>query len=109
MNILGVLPRGEYALCGVGQHVPELAMGDVISSSLEELWRSHPVLQKVRAGVPHQLKGVCARCLMKNACLGSCVASNYQVSGDILEPYWFCEKAEQEGLFPESRKVDRFQ
>jgi SynChlorMet cassette radical SAM/SPASM protein ScmF len=104
MNILGVLPRGDYALCGVGQHVDALSMGAVMASSLPEVWASHPVLQKVRVGLPDELKGVCSGCLMKSACLGSCVAANFQLSGELLAPYWFCAQADVEGLFPESRR-----
>jgi SynChlorMet cassette radical SAM/SPASM protein ScmF len=105
LNIIGVLPRGEYALCGVGQHVPELAMGDVMTSSLQRVWSSHPVLQQVRKGLPGRLEGICSQCLMKSACLGSCIAANYQLSGNLLAPYWFCEQAYAEKLFPESRQA----
>lgn len=103
-NILGVLPHGAYALCGVGQHVPELAMGDILASSLEEIWRSHAVLQTIREGLPKELKGICAQCLMQAVCKGSCVAANYQLSGDLLEAFWFCAEAEALGLFPASRR-----
>ncbi len=105
LNILGILPRGEYALCGVGQHVAELAMGDVMTSSLQEVWSSHSVLQQVREGLPERLEGICSQCLMKSACFGSCVAANYQLSGNLLAPYWFCEQAHAEKLFPNSRRT----
>ena len=105
LNILGVLPHGEYALCGVGQHVPELAMGDVMTTSLQEVWSSHLVLQQVRGGLPERLQGICSQCLMKSACLGSCVAANYQLSGNLLAPYWFCEQAHAEKIFPNSRRM----
>ena len=103
-NILGVLPHGEYALCGVGQHVPELSMGNVCSTSLEDIWRSHSVLQYLRDGLPTKLKGICAKCLMQSVCKGSCVAANYQLSGDLLDSYWFCEQADALGLFPALRR-----
>lgn len=103
-HVLGILPRGTYALCGVGQHVPELALGDVLGVELEELWRNHPVLQQLRAGLPERLQGICKECLMRSACQGSCVAANYQVSGDLLAPYWFCRQADEQGLFPLSRR-----
>jgi SynChlorMet cassette radical SAM/SPASM protein ScmF len=103
-NILGVLPHGKYALCGVGQHVPELSMGDVCSVSLEDIWSSHPVLHYIREGLPKSLKGICSKCLMQSVCKGSCVAANYQLSGDLLDSYWFCEQADALGLFPDSRR-----
>ena len=86
-------------------HVPELAMGDVMASSLQEIWLSHPVLQQVREGLPERLEGICSQCVMKSACLGSCVAANYQLSGNLLAPYWFCEQAYTENLFPKSRQA----
>lgn len=105
LNILGVLPRGDYALCGVGQHVPELSMGAVMTSPLKEVWSSHPVLHKVREGLPEHLEGICSQCLMKSACFGCCVAANYQLTGSLLAPYWFCEQAHAEKLFPNSRRI----
>lgn len=104
-HVLGVLPRGEYALCGVGQHVPELAMGEIMTSDLAIVWSEHPVLQQLRDGLPGKLQGICCECLMKSACFGSCVAGNYQLSGDLLAPYWFCQQAADLGLFPVSRRM----
>jgi hypothetical protein len=42
---------------------------------------------------------------MKARCLGSCVAQNYYRSHDLFAPFWFCELAEAEGLFPASRLI----
>lgn len=103
LHILGVLPHGEYALCGAGQRLAGLAMGTIMSSSLDEVWSRHPVLQRLRAGLPEQLQGVCGDCLMKGACRGSCVASNVVVGGDLFAPHWFCQQALAAGLFPASR------
>ena len=41
---------------------------------------------------------------MKAACRGSCVAANYQAAGDLFAPYWFCQQAAEQGLFPASRR-----
>jgi SynChlorMet cassette radical SAM/SPASM protein ScmF len=102
-GILGVIPSGHYALCGIGEQVPELVFGQVGMDPLETVWRENPTLNAIRAGLPDDLGGVCARCLMKHRCLGSCVAQNYYRSGNLFAPYWFCEHAEQAGMFPESR------
>ncbi len=48
---------------------------------------------------------VCESCLMKQRCLGSCVAQNYYRSGDLFAPFWFCDLAQAADLFPESRQV----
>ena len=103
LGILGVIATGRYALCGIGENVPELIFGVVGADPLDVVWREHPVLNALRAGLPDRLSGVCGRCLMKARCLGSCVALNYYRSKDLLAPFWFCEEAEQAGLFPESR------
>ena len=103
-QILGILPRGEYALCGVGQHFSALAMGAVDAVSLEEVWTSHPVLVGIRNGLPRDLRGICGECLMRNACQGCCVAANFQRTGELLAPFWFCQAAAEAGLFPRSRR-----
>jgi SynChlorMet cassette radical SAM/SPASM protein ScmF len=103
LGILGLLATGEYALCGIGTHVPDLIFGTVGEDSLEKVWRGHPVLQDLRSGLPERLEGICGRCLMRNLCLGSCVAQNYYRAGSIWAPFWFCRDADKAGLFPESR------
>jgi SynChlorMet cassette radical SAM/SPASM protein ScmF len=103
LGILGVIAGGHYALCGIGEQVPELVFGRVGADGLAEVWRKSEVLNELRAGLPGQLEGVCARCLMRRSCLGSCVAQNYYRSGRLWAPFWFCEEAERAGLFPASR------
>ena len=103
MGIIGLLADGHYALCGVGEHVPELVYGQAGVGHLAEIWRTHPLLQELREGLPNHLQGVCGDCLMKKVCLGSCVAMNYQRGRGLLAPYWFCAQAYDEKLFPESR------
>jgi len=102
-GILGVLASGQYALCGIGEQVPELLFGEVGKDALEEVWRENPMLKALREGLPERLEGVCSRCLMKRRCLGSCVAQNYYSKRSLWAPYWFCEQAEAAGLFPASR------
>lgn len=102
-GILGVIASGHYALCGIGEQVPELIFGAVGKDRLEDVWRNNAILKALREGLPARLEGVCGRCLMKGFCLGSCVAQNYYSKGSLWAPYWFCEQAEKAGLFPVSR------
>jgi len=102
-GILGVIASGRYALCGIGEQVPDLVFGEVGKDPLAQVWREHAVLKALREGLPARLEGVCTRCLMKHRCLGSCVAQNYYTNGSLWAPNWFCEQAEQAGLFPTSR------
>lgn len=106
-SILGVIGSGHYALCGIGEQVPELVFGEVGKDLLEEVWRENAILKALREGLPDRLEGVCGRCLMKGRCLGSCVAQNYYRKGSLLAPNWFCEQAEEAGLFPASRLETR--
>ena len=102
-GILGVIPSGHYALCGIGEHVTELVFGKVGDDPLDAVWRDNPILRSLREGLPDRLEGVCAGCLMKAQCLGMCVAQNYYRTGTLWAPFWFCVEAEQAQLFPESR------
>ena len=103
LGILGVLASGRYALCGIGEQVPDLVFGEVGKDLLEEVWRENVVLKGLRAGLPERLEGVCSRCLMNGRCLGSCVAQNYYSTGSLWAPFWFCKQADEAGLFPPSR------
>jgi SynChlorMet cassette radical SAM/SPASM protein ScmF len=103
LGILGVIPSGYYALCGIGEHLPDLVFGQVGVDPLSRVWRTNKVLNQLRSGLPEQLSGVCSHCLMKHRCLGSCVAQNYYRKRKLLAPYWFCERTAAEGLFPASR------
>jgi len=105
LGILGVIASGQFSLCGIGNHVPDLVFGSVGENKLEEVWRENSFLKALRAGLPSRLSGVCSRCLMKQSCLGSCIAQNYYRSGSPWAPFWFCEQAEEAGLFPETRVV----
>lgn len=105
MNILGVLPTGEYALCGIGSSIDELVFGKVGLDSLEDVWKRNPVLEKIRSDIPSNLEGICGNCTMKDICLGSCVAQNYYASQSLTAPFWFCAEADACGLFPNSRKI----
>jgi SynChlorMet cassette radical SAM/SPASM protein ScmF len=102
-SILGVLHDGTYALCGIGTSVPELCFGMAGKESLKEIWENSDVLNKIREHLPGDLKGICSRCLIRNVCLGQCVANNYYVYHDILAGHKFCEDAHSAGVFPRTR------
>jgi len=106
-GILGVLGNGSYALCGIGETVPELVFGDAAKDALADVWRDNPVLREIREGLPRRLEGVCGECLMKGVCLGSCIAQNYYRHRSLWAPHWYCEEAQKAGLFPESRRHAR--
>jgi SynChlorMet cassette radical SAM/SPASM protein ScmF len=102
-RILGVLADGTYALCGIGTSLEEMTFGRAGVDALETIWRENRMLNAVRRDIPEKLTGVCGRCLMREMCLGSCIAQNYYRTLDIRAPFWYCAVAEEEGLFPLSR------
>ncbi len=107
MTILGVLATGEYALCGIGTSVPELIFGRIDDGNLRDIWSSHPVLNSLRESIPDSFEGVCAECVMNTLCLGSCIAQNYYSSRTLTASHWFCSRAAELNLFPESRRLKK--
>ena len=106
-TILGVLADGSYALCGIGQQVPELVFGHAAKDRLEDVWLKNPILQDIREGLPQKLEGVCGQCLMKDRCLGSCIAQNYYGQKNLFAPFWYCDEALKLGMFPASRLLKK--
>jgi SynChlorMet cassette radical SAM/SPASM protein ScmF len=102
-GILGVLADGSYALCGIGETVPELVFGHAQRDRVGDVWNTTPLLSEIRDGLPERLTGICSTCLMKGICLGFCLAYNFYASKDLWAPFWFCEKAHKSGLFPAAR------
>jgi len=103
LNIIGVIATGEYALCGIGNHIPELVFGRIGNIPLKDIWMNNPILNDIRKGIPDRLEGVCAECLMKYRCLGACIAQTYYRTKRLWAPFWFCEQAYRQDLFPETR------
>jgi SynChlorMet cassette radical SAM/SPASM protein ScmF len=103
LNILGILADGTISLCGIGQTETDLNMGNIAKDDLIEIWRHHPLLQKLRKETPSQLSGICGRCIFKFRCLGSCRACAYASSGDLRSPFFMCDEAYGKNLFPASR------
>ena len=105
-TIIGVLPDGTYALCGIGINKPEFVLGKVCEDSLENVWRFNALLREIRSGLPEKLNGVCKLCTMKNVCLGKCVVQNIvQGKDNLWQPFWYCQEAYNKGLFPKSRLI----
>lgn len=104
-GIIGVLGNGSYALCGIGESVPEMVFGDAAKNKLADVWQNTPLLQAIRKGLPEKLEGVCRECLVRCRCLGYCIAQNYYRSHNLWANHWYCEEAKKLGLFPKTRLV----
>lgn len=102
-HIIGVLGDGSYALCGIGETIPELIFGHATKDPLEFVWNNNPVIREIREGLPGKLTGICAQCAMKSICKGSCIAQNFFRSKELWAPYWFCDASHEQNLFPKNR------
>lgn len=104
-GIIGVLGSGKYALCGIGENIPEMIFGDAEKDKLADIWHNNTMLKEIREGLPSKLEGICGDCIMKSMCLGQCIANNYFVHHNLFGSHWFCEEAHKMKLFPASRLV----
>ncbi len=105
LNILGILANGDYSICGIGQTVPELRMGNIHRDSISSVWRNNPILRDLRRSLPSKLKGICHDCIFKFQCLGGCRANAYALTGDFYAPYFLCQRLFDAGKFPSSRRI----
>jgi SynChlorMet cassette radical SAM/SPASM protein ScmF len=103
LGIIGVLASGSYSMCGIGETVPELVFGQADKDRLADIWQNTRILRELRNGLPGHLEGICKDCLMKNICLGKCLALNYFRNKQLWEPFWYCREANKAGLFPVTR------
>ncbi|MBN1832485.1 MAG: radical SAM protein [Deltaproteobacteria bacterium] len=105
LNILGILANGAFSICGIGQTMDELRMGNLYQDSIVEIWQNHRILMDLRDSLPRQLKGVCGNCLFRFQCLGACRANAYALNKDLYAPYFLCQESYESGRFPVSRIV----
>ncbi|HJX34574.1 MAG TPA: radical SAM protein [Desulfatiglandales bacterium] len=103
LNILGILANGDFSICGIGQTIDELRMGNIYQDSIKDVWKENLILVDLRQGLPGRLKGICGRCIFRFQCLGSCRANAYAMTKDLFAPYFICEESYESGLFPDSR------
>ena len=103
LSILGILANGDISICGIGETIDELRMGNIHKDAIQEVWLKNPVLEELRQSLPGRLQGICGRCIFKFQCLGACRANAYALTKDLYAPYFLCEAFFDAGLFPESR------
>ena len=109
-GILGILPKGEVSICGIGLHLSDLIFGSLrglsqaqANEKLRDIWVNNEKLNEIRRDVPNNFSGVCGKCAMKKLCLGKCRADTYYHQGNFSSSYWFCQAAYDQGLFPQTR------
>ncbi len=108
-NILGVLWNGNISICGIGENVDELILGEIDSADkragLENIWNNNKIIDIIRKGLPEKVEGVCTECMFQKICFGYCPANNYYSTKNIFAPGWFCQNAYEKGLFPDKRLI----
>lgn len=104
-NRLAVMPDGQVSLCGVGISAPEMIMGNIAVSSLEEIWNNSTVMKLISDNIADRLEGVCKICIHKKNCMGYCRAFPILQTHNLYAPYHICQKAFEENLFPKTRLV----
>ena len=82
-GILGILPDGHVAMCGIGTTIPELCYGQLGKDKVENIWFNNPIVNELRQNFSQKLEGVCSECLFRDICFGNCVADNYSFSGRL--------------------------
>jgi SynChlorMet cassette radical SAM/SPASM protein ScmF len=104
-NILGILPNGKLAICGIGFIKKDAVLGDLNHESLTDVWINNNFLKQIREDIPKNFIGICSECIFKNFCLGKCIANNLYRGNRHNQSFEFCEEANRLGLFPRSRKI----
>jgi radical SAM protein with 4Fe4S-binding SPASM domain len=104
-HMLGLLPNGDFGLCGIALTCPELVFGNFKTCRLKDIWNEHLTIRTLSKGIPDELEGVCRECVLKNICRGDCRAMAYADRGSVLAPYPLCQWARDNARFPSSRLV----
>lgn len=79
---LGVLHDGTLVPCHI---LHAIHLGNVATDSIEEVWRTHPQLQALRArrSIPMTQVPGCEGCEWNEYCNGSCPGLAYDMTGDF--------------------------
>ncbi|NIQ04819.1 MAG: radical SAM protein [Candidatus Korarchaeota archaeon] len=80
VNVLDVSADGKVYPCRPSQGIEFFKAGDLRTSSLEDIWREAPTLEKVR---DHTVLDVpeCRECELKYVCGGGCLVTRYRENG----------------------------
>ncbi|AZR74542.1 hypothetical protein BBF96_14795 [Anoxybacter fermentans] len=80
-----ISPDGMLTPCGsVSARIPELFCGNILESSLEQVWRESKVLKKLRNLKLKDINnGECVKCDLKKICGGGCRARAFVINGSL--------------------------
>ncbi len=102
-NLCGILANGDVSVCGAVGDEPALVAGNVLKTSLKEIWINSPLFTKLRSLKTKNLQGICGRCLFNEFCGGGCRLSAFRTSGgNFLAPYELCQQFYEAGYLSEA-------
>ena len=105
-TFLAVLANGDAAICQGLYDFDEAKAGNVLATSVAEVWNSSPLFRETRQWSGADLEGVCANCAVADSCRGLCRASAISAYGDLRAPYPLCQILYETGQFPEHMLLD---
>lgn len=103
--LLGINANGDVAPCDGLLRYKELILGNVREKSLTEIW-NHPLMKKLRAIRPEEIKGVCQKCKYLSFCMGGCRARAYLEYGKFKSPNPLCEFFYCKNIFPSENLIE---
>jgi uncharacterized protein len=88
-SLIGIAPDGSVYPCKEMADSPELLVGNVVDSSIEELL-SHPLCVQLRARRAQSIED-CAECYARDVCEVSCPSRSYHLGSTFLLKTELCE------------------
>lgn len=82
---LAVRHDGAVSPCNM---LTDLHLGNILTDSLAEIWRSHPILEAMRERSKIRLRDIeeCSDCPYADYCTGNCPATRYAETGNLNLP-----------------------
>ena len=106
--LLGVLPNGDITICALSREEPDLHLGNIRDNTLGEVWtKARLDLMRKRYVTSDHLEGICADCVWKTTCKGSCRAWALKEGDDFYSPYPVCRDAAEKGHFPDEYRISK--
>lgn len=97
----GITHDGNVTICGVAGADETLHQGNIMENSFSDIWQNSELFNTLRSYKASDLKGICGRCKLSDACGGACRLSAYKRSGDFKASYQMCQTFYDFGLIPE--------
>ncbi|RIH90704.1 putative mycofactocin radical SAM maturase MftC [Calidithermus terrae] len=98
--LLGILPDGTLSVCALTGADGGLVLGHLRQDSIAEVVKNS--IEPLRKDYENAtLTGVCADCVFRHSCKGSCRAYAYSEFGSFIGPHPLCAALEKAGMFPD--------